>query len=771
MKLKLAIFSVLAGLGASASADNAAVLGIFEKHCAKCHESDEPPVLTGAINLASLRSSAEDVKAILDRVSRADAAKGRMPKSKGAPGDPGYVAPLAASEIEALKAWAEGRPVAGPAEKAAVPPAGNGPVAGAAGAVPAVARPFVTLREELVAIARDVNGLDRTLQPTARYLTLTNLSNLRNGAGAPVESEDQLDIYRAAVSKLLNSLSRGGRIVVPKAVDAARTIYRIDLRDYGWTAKDWENYVVRGYPYGLRGVDGRSEQDLAKATGSGMAVVRADWFVFAASQPPLYHDLLRLPATEQELERQLGLDTQANLKAGRAVRAGFRLSGVSQGNRLIERHEAGAGMYWKSYDFTPLQRTGGHDLFRSPLGPVGAGLTSNPDREFRHDGGEMIFTLPNGLHAYLLATAEGKRIDRGPTEIVQDRKRRDGAILNGISCMACHDQGMKYARDEAMEKFVDEVGPVALKAGLDRREVHAVQDLYAGPEKLHAVVKADEDRYKAALEQAIPGYKQAFDPVNKLYLRFKEDVRLETLAAEFGEEDATVLRRLRESRDADLESIAAQFESGLGFPRASWLDQFEKIARALGYEVGKFHPIAYAEFTSGAAKAGGNQGQALLTEGGRLTISTDKAHYVKGDLLSVKLRSTEGVYVRLYHRSADHQVTQIFPNAGRKDNFLRGGETVTLPGPQDGFKFRMKEPFGTEIILAVASPVQFSDAENLSFSGSETFKSLAGSDLGQLARNGTKGLQVEVRNEAGRVVETRSAPVFQARAVFTVGER
>jgi hypothetical protein len=31
MKLKLAIFSVLAGLGASASADNAAVLGIFEK--------------------------------------------------------------------------------------------------------------------------------------------------------------------------------------------------------------------------------------------------------------------------------------------------------------------------------------------------------------------------------------------------------------------------------------------------------------------------------------------------------------------------------------------------------------------------------------------------------------------------------------------------------------------------------------------------------------------------------------------------------------------
>jgi hypothetical protein len=768
MKLKIwsAAVAWLGVLGVSSFADDAAVLQLFDEHCASCH--DERLVLNGSINLTALRSKDDQVKAILDRVSRPDVAKGRMPKSKGKPGDSGYVPPLSASEIDVLKAWAEGR---SEGDLAAEKPAPQAPQATAPAKPQTASRAFVPLREELLAIAKDVAGLDRALQPMVRYVTLTNLANLRDAAGNPVENDGQLDIYRAAVSKLLNSVSRAGRIVVPKAVDAARTIYRIDLRDYGWDAKEWEPYVVRGYPYALRGVDGRAERDIQEATGSESAWVRADWFVFAASQPPLYHDLLRLPGSERDLERQIGVDTQANLRSGRAVRAGFRESGVSQGNRLVERHEAGTGMYWKSYDFTPLERNGGHDLFRSPLGPVGAGLTPNKDREFQHDGGEMIFTLPNGLHAYFLAKANGERIDRGPTDIVQDARRRDGVIINGISCMSCHSDGMKYWRDESLAKFVDQVGPTALKAGLDRRDAHAVEDLYAAPEKLQAVVKGDEDRYKAVLEQALPGYQHAFDPVSKLYNRFRQELRLETFASEFGEEDGTVLRRLKESRDPDLEVLAAQVEGGLGFPRASWLDQFERIAKALGHQLRAFHPIAYAEFTKESGKAGGHQGQTVLAEGGKLTISTDKAHYVKGDLLSVKIRSTEAVYVRIYHLSADHKVTQIFPNAARSDNFIRGGETVTLPGPKDAFRFRMKEPFGTEILLAVASPVQFSDAENLSFSGKETFKSFGEADLSRSLSRGTKGLELEVTNRDGKVVAVRPAPTFQARAVYTVSER
>jgi len=767
----LAVLTALAPLRA-VSAGEAEVLSIFERHCADCHREDEVPILHSGINLLSLLSSEEDVADIIDRVTRGERARGRMPKSRGGPGDPGYVAPLSEKEIATLATWAKG-------ELATPTPSGSGdPPAPAAAAEDE--RSFLPLRDEIRAIAADLRALERARQPFARYLTLSNLANLRDAEGRFVESEAQLDAYRAALGKLVNSVSRGARVVPPAAIDERRLVYRLDLRDYGWSSGEWERIVAKGYPYGLRGIDTRAESEIAELSGSRSAWVRGDWFVFAASQPPLYHDLLKLPATEQELEQQQGVDTLANLRAGRALRAGFRLSGVSQGNRLIERHEAATGMYWKSYDFTPLVRTGGHDLFRSPLGPPGAGLTRNPDREFHHDGGEVIFQLPNGLHGYYLATEDGTRIDRGPTEIVQDRKRRDGAIINGISCMACHDQGMKRAKvDEhgrdTIEAIFDEVGPVALAAGLDRDERHRVEDLYQSAAALAAAFDADERAYLAALARATPGFDQPIDPVSRLYNRFRQDIRVETLAAEFGEEDAAFLARLKESRDPDLESIAAQFEAGLGFPRPSWIDQFKKIAQTFGYSLMDFDPVDYAEYTSGAAEAGGNAGKVALNEGGTLRISTDKPSYRKGDLLTVDVRSTEGVYLRLYHLSAERKLQQIFPNAARTDNFIRGGETVTIGSKGRGelrpgeFRFRMKEPFGTEIILAVASPVQFSDKENLTFAAGEVFKGFAEGDLREAARRGTKGLEVEVTDHEGETVAIRSAPTFTARTVFTVG--
>jgi len=227
---------------------------------------------------------------------------------------------------------------------------------------------------------------------------------LRDAQGHPSESDTQMDLSRAAVFKLINSVSRGARVVLPVPVDKAKTLYRIDIRDYGWSAQDWESYVAPGYPYALRGIDVRSENEIARITGSGVAWLRADWFVFAAAQPPLDHDSPKLPETEPALEQELGVDTLANLRAGRAIRAGFRQSGASRrGMRLVRAPcRPPGGMYWKSYDFTPLQRQGGHDLFRSPLGPPGAGLNTAECRpaEFHHDGGEIIFTLPNGLHGH-----------------------------------------------------------------------------------------------------------------------------------------------------------------------------------------------------------------------------------------------------------------------------------------------------------------------------------------------------------------------------------
>ena len=87
------------------------------------------------------------------------------------------------------------------------------------------------------------------------------------------------------------------------------------------------------------------------------------------------------------------VDATEDINDADVLRAGFNGSGISRNNRLIERHETPFGAYWKSYDFG--SSTGRKNLFASPLGP-GPGANT-----FRHDGGEIIFTLPNtaAIHA------------------------------------------------------------------------------------------------------------------------------------------------------------------------------------------------------------------------------------------------------------------------------------------------------------------------------------------------------------------------------------
>ena len=147
-----------------------------------------------------------------------------------------------------------------------------------------------------------------------------------------------------------------------------------------------------------------------------------------------------------------------------AARAGFNSSGVSRNNRLIERHESGATVYWKSYDFAG--NTGRQNLFALPLGP------GDDNSSFQHDGGEIIFSLPNGLQAYFLTDGKGTRIDKGPTAIVSDPRRPDRAVENGLSCMSCHARGM-------VEK-ADQVRPHVLKnsAAFQRATVDSVTALY-----------------------------------------------------------------------------------------------------------------------------------------------------------------------------------------------------------------------------------------------------------------------------------------------------
>ena len=111
-----------------------------------------------------------------------------------------------------------------------------------------------------------------------------------------------MDVYRQAVVKLLNSLSRVSDVVKLETVDEAKTIIRFNLKDVGWEPEDWDK-ILAVYPYATR-PDSQMFDLLAAATLTPLPFVRGDWFAFTASQPPLYDELLRCPTTSSALQKQ-----------------------------------------------------------------------------------------------------------------------------------------------------------------------------------------------------------------------------------------------------------------------------------------------------------------------------------------------------------------------------------------------------------------------------------------------------------------------------------
>jgi hypothetical protein len=371
------------------------------------------------------------------------------------------------------------------------------------------ARGFLNDIQVLKLIADDLRGINARQRRFIRYFTIVHLFN--SGYNA-----DQLQTYRAGLSKLVNSLSWGRKIVVPVTIDKDQTILRIDLRDYLWTEDVWRAIVERN-PYGAI-LDNSNARSIQTDSGSELPFVRADWFVHAASRPPLYHEVLQLPDKDRELEWKLNVDVLADIRQEKVARAGFNQSGISRNNRVIERHESSDGVYWKSYDFAG--NADRRNLFAKPLGPGDGPLA------FEHDGGEIIYSLPNGLQAYLLVNGQGERLDKAPPEIVRDARQADGAVVNGISCMSCHNRGL-------IEK-ADQVREIASRSRAFSKEDHETIDaLYPPKDKFEALIRDDINRFARAVKATGASLSQT-EPVFALASRFEDDLDLRLAAAESG---------------------------------------------------------------------------------------------------------------------------------------------------------------------------------------------------------------------------------------------
>lgn len=421
---------------------------------------------------------------------------------------------------------------------------------------PRRARKFIAATDMIDTMAADLAQRAEPDRQFTRYLTLTHLYN----AG---RSDDELQSYNHGITKLVNSLSWGRRVVAPVLLGSPPTILRIDIRDYKWSEAVWEKLALAD-PYGLTYSSSSRAKELYQQTGSPLPYIRGDWFVAAAARPPLYHEILQLPHTEKELEVLLHVDVAENIRTAQTARAGFNGSAVSRNNRMIERHDSSYGYYWKSYDFA--KNIDRQNLFSHPLGP---GTT---EKLFKHDGGELIFSLPNGFQGYLLVDGAGRRIDKGPTEIVSDPRQPDRAVENGLSCMTCHVRGMLPKDDQIRAHAEKNPG------SFTKKELESILALYPTQERFQKLIEEDTEKFRKATEQA--GMPPALtEPIRALATLFETELDLPLAAAE-ASMTPDDLQKLLAKTPALARVLGSLQTTGGSVQRETFANSFAALARA-----------------------------------------------------------------------------------------------------------------------------------------------------------------------------------------------
>jgi cytochrome c len=309
-----------------------------------------------------------------------------------------------------------------------------------------IGEPYILTRIQEDATRQGPQGL-----ANVRYVSLNHLLN------DPGTAKD-IDAYRAALTRALNLLSWKESLVIPAAIDPDNTIFRIRLDELGWdnrpfvadpnnVGKDADptrvnlyDLLLLEYPYATPLDNSPTSRALVdsylKPAGQLLPVpyVRGDWFVAAATEAPLYNELLSLPPTLQGLEKKLGVDRT------KRTRAGVTSSKYVRVNRIFERGSSVSTVYWRTYELN---------------GPTGllALAKGCMEEDPAHGASMAVFSLPNGLPAFYLGYGDAKdhRLDAVPTRLLTDEWKAKGLRV-GRSCLSCHATGLEPFRDEVGQR-------------------------------------------------------------------------------------------------------------------------------------------------------------------------------------------------------------------------------------------------------------------------------------------------------------------------------
>ncbi len=685
-----------------------AAYSMLEKHCARCHQEGAlkeglPKAKSGFGHVLDIRRLAHDTKFVI---------QGQPTGSKlydviGEYSFPSMPDDCTASdcfptqaEMQTISTW-----ITELANQA--PPA----------------REFVPISKMFELAQLDLQAQPTNRRSQIRYLSLRPLHN-----DADV-TEDNLTGYTAAAVKLVNALSWNPTPYKFEKVDDYGILMRIYLPEINWSPEKW-HLLEAQYPYAVQSETDPYLTQLQHMSGTSVPIIRADWFASTAPVSPLYYDLLGLPDSVAGLEDLLNLDMIGNIQSGQVVRAGFQNSGVSTNNRLIERHPLNTGFFWTSYDFAGSK--GKQSFFENPLGPVGAFENTGYGNEhaFLHDGGESIFTLPNGFHAYYLNTSAGVRLDVGPTSIVRDDDYSDGTgeVVNGISCMSCHSKGIRLnedrVRDVAMNDF-----------SLPTEARQVIDQIYPGQDEVAKYLAADTQQFfgamaSAGLEPEITA--GGLEPVRGLFVYHVDRfINFAQAANELGLTEETLRQRVA-FVGHDLASLIMRLDQS-PIARDEWSASYpailekvteyrpivpqHRVAADLSHSVQKVlaqtdyapppppahKPVAPAPVPTSyddAVKAPDYAPtQHSAPAQSHLTVYTDKPSYKVGEGLKIIVEPRHDCRLTLINIDDQKRSCVLYPHPALPDEVIPGGSQYVFP-PRGSLKTQY---VGVETILAICN--------------------------------------------------------------------
>lgn len=226
----------------------------------------------------------------------------------------------------------------------------------------------------------------------------------------------------------------------------SETLWWVDIREYNWTPQAWEA-MSREDGYFVEPIVQHDRNSLLRLL-SGNAIIRADWFIYHAtdaqaqldngSKTPIYDTLLYAqsgtPVTLDQWKKNWGLNFEEAEKFGNSAATLVTQSRVvARHNRQMYRYNTHFGWLYETYD-VKTQRGRKNYLEALPL---------NKGKRPERDGGEAFATNALLMQVYTLFDGQEKIVHTADPVLARHANDIIGDVRVNVarSCMDCHAAG------------------------------------------------------------------------------------------------------------------------------------------------------------------------------------------------------------------------------------------------------------------------------------------------------------------------------------------